>query len=583
MYDFRFVVLFFSYFCFVYLISKSQRNKSKNDDNNNSRNTLPMRPSNSSGNLVESRSYLTNDQQAALRSIHMTNGEKKGLIKRTKSFWRFGKHNADSEILEGMSMWKHRDLVDVNENPIAPIVNNNSKQNEKPTENNSAPANNRSGSEKSNDSDKTLNAKQVEENSEEIYGTTSEVPLQKRSTSFSSKQKLSLPARKDSETGHDIDFENHFQPLRHKTTNNNNNNNDQFYDDEGDGLMLRTVNRKDILKQYSNDSTATDESDSESEITSDDPYDCIVVDDHTTTTQQKSKRNPAAREREKFPNVAEIGKKLEQFSKSNKFSPDTKENHHLSKEQFRNSMNNKINKMNARNSEKNIDVIMNSEPEHQEILTYRNSRGSQPLRSPTPEPRHSFKTFGIEGNEQVEPKVEKQRISNENNKQNATPQPEVRRKTRHYSENDRDVSPMERRSKYNHTENHNHEKSNTVESSKRERRSNMENRNRVHSESERHESMKYYPERQDVEEPKYSDGHENRQFLPRTKLVKSNSIGATMQTVMKFEHEIVEYGDGNVKHKKAEYGAKYEDLSPNNGNIYGPWYDLWGLDATTQK
>lgn len=42
--------------------------------------------------------------------IYRTADRRNGnLIKRTKSFWKFGK--SDDEILEGMAMWRHRDLV----------------------------------------------------------------------------------------------------------------------------------------------------------------------------------------------------------------------------------------------------------------------------------------------------------------------------------------------------------------------------------------------------------------------------------------------------------------------------------------
>lgn len=553
---------------------------------------MTLRPSNSAGNLTEKKQYLTEEQQTLLRNMRLANNknhrvekeEKKIKLKRTKSFWRFGKHNSDNDILEGMSMWKHRDLVDVTEKPI--MVTNNQKNVENKQEhvnNGNSSHETGSGSEKSEDSDKTINAKQSEETGEEIYGLAETNIPPRRGTSFNSKQqKLSLPIRKDSETGYEIeyednnviekkqvtqdefdeDYENNSRRRIHKTKmNNNKNKKDQFYDDEGDGLMLRTVNRKDILKQYSNnDSILSDETESDSEMTSDDPYDCIVVDDHTTLRKHKGRKRRNKEdvdndisltgmvEREKFPNVAEIGKKLEQFSKSNKYSPDNKETG-LNKEQYRNSMNNKMNK---RNKERNNNNNENEMENHQEILMYRNNnRNSQQLRSPSPEPRHSFKTFGIQ--------------DENTNTEKQTAQPESRRKPRQYSENDT-TGTVERDRRHNGKESQGDREKTSGDKKRR-----VENRHKAVSESERDRKQKYYPDREDSTQEEYSE----RQFLPRTKLVKTNS--ATMQTVLKYEQEIVEYGDMSLKNKK------YEDMGPNNGNIYGPWYDLWGLDATVQN
>lgn len=60
-----------------------------------------MRQSTSFGNLTDEQSM-----ELIYRTADRNNGK---LIKRTKSFWKFGK--SDDEILEGMAMWRHRDLV----------------------------------------------------------------------------------------------------------------------------------------------------------------------------------------------------------------------------------------------------------------------------------------------------------------------------------------------------------------------------------------------------------------------------------------------------------------------------------------
>lgn len=61
-------------------------------------------------NIRQSTSFgnLTDEQSMDLlyRTIDQRNGH---LVKRTKSFWKFGK--SDDEILEGMALWQHKDLV----------------------------------------------------------------------------------------------------------------------------------------------------------------------------------------------------------------------------------------------------------------------------------------------------------------------------------------------------------------------------------------------------------------------------------------------------------------------------------------
>lgn len=61
-------------------------------------------------NIRQSTSFgnLTDEQSMDLlyRTIDQRNGH---LVKRTKSFWKFGK--SDDEILAGMALWQHKDLV----------------------------------------------------------------------------------------------------------------------------------------------------------------------------------------------------------------------------------------------------------------------------------------------------------------------------------------------------------------------------------------------------------------------------------------------------------------------------------------
>lgn len=73
--------------------------------------TKNVSPTNySRNNIRQSTSFgnLTDEQSMNLlyRTIDQRNGQ---LVKRTKSFWKFGK--SDDEILEGMALWQHKDLV----------------------------------------------------------------------------------------------------------------------------------------------------------------------------------------------------------------------------------------------------------------------------------------------------------------------------------------------------------------------------------------------------------------------------------------------------------------------------------------
>ena len=70
-----------------------------------------MRQSSSVGHLV-TLGRISNHNLSEKDSNLSTSYDKK--IKRTKSLWKFKKVD---DVLEGMSMWKHRSLVDVNANP----------------------------------------------------------------------------------------------------------------------------------------------------------------------------------------------------------------------------------------------------------------------------------------------------------------------------------------------------------------------------------------------------------------------------------------------------------------------------------
>lgn len=476
----------------------------------------PIRPSNSSGNLVENRFVLSDDRDLPR--------DRKGLVKRTKSFWKFGKNSSDSEILEGMALWRHRDLVDVDEKKLSNGLRFDSQQRvRKPSR------------DKSEDSDKTLNAKQYEEEKNEAEPQQRkdkshpvEAP-RKRKMSVVEKQKMTLPPRSEMEYKDDDDeddFENHFEKSQ--------NADDQFYDDGDDGLILRTVNRKNILQQYSNDSTGPD-SESESEIISDDPY-CIVVDD-----QQKVKR------REHLSNVAAIGKKLERLSKSTKYDPNQGSNVH------NNKIYNSLEKNNLKNERNNMEK-KNNESE----LHYR-------------EKQHSFKTFGRE-------------IQNNENGEKETSDSDRFYPPTH-NKRSNETNSLEKRRYYTDSGEHNNLGSDRRGRSSHETMdSNHHSNRRSNSESEKMDKPKYYPERsrREIISDELSDVIESKQFLPRTKLTKTSS--GNSKSKYEDDNDLLEYGETLQRRMKSpDHGAVFNEKNPNSGNMYGPWYDLWGLDASVRK
>ncbi|KAJ8943330.1 hypothetical protein NQ314_009782 [Rhamnusium bicolor] len=489
-----------------------------NNKINSLRKAKNIKPSRSHGNLNENRFYMSDDPEVLTK-------ERKNLVKRTKSFWKFGKNTSDNEILEGMALWKHRDLVDVNnEKPKMRRKINSQERIRKPSR------------DKSNDSDRTINNNNINTKDSIIGEKQKEGKKSKEvrhSKSFNEKQNHNISSRKVSKIEKD-EFENSFTKTKKPS-----NLDHQFYDDDGDGLMLKTVNRKNILQQYTNDSSGTD-SEQESDMTSDDPYDSIVVDD------QKVNKNES-----QFPNVAELGKKLEKLSKTSKYSPNKENN-------LNNQTRNTVQEKNIINMrlERNNSVKQNN-PDNEDIIQYQDKRHT-----------NSFKTFGIEvqNNENGEKeRIDKDRYySQTHNKRNK--ETTAQEKRRYYAESNNRSNSVERRGRPSYE---------SIDSDRDNRT--MTNSRRSHTDSDKRDKMKYY----DSPNDELSDAVENRQFLPRTKLTKTNSNNSSQS---KYEQDIglMEYGETLQKRlKNPEYNSKYDEKSPHNGNMYGPWYDLWGLDSTS--
>lgn len=512
----------------------------QNDDNNNSMRKLPpIRNSNSSGNLIDRQYYIEGNDSVR---------DKK--VKRTKSFWKFGKNHSDNEILEGMALWKHRDLVDVDENKkittLERIMNEKNKAIGK-----------KISRDRSNDSDKTLNAKQYEENG--VLSRKVEERSRHMST-FGGKKKTALPPRKISEM-RDDDFEDKFDVVRRE---------DQFYDDGDDGLMLKTVNRKNILQQYTNDSTGPD-SETESDVTSDDPYDCIVVDDQA----QKVKKNG-----EHFPNVAAIGKKLEKLSKSSKYAPHGGEIH----DNFARGNSEKngdgrhsveTNGIGRRSSMRHS-IEKNGDIRHS-VENNSVTRHSMEKNGPS---RHSADKNGInreahfrdgrntfkQNSENGEKEAKENEYYTRNIKRNESDD------NRRYCGDSNDRKIERRTKKVYETAESEIERSET-------RNNGMNRRNNV--EKERKGKLKYYSERHQESTADEFEESPERQYLPRTKLNKTNSNSSA-----KYDSEVAltDYGETLQRRLKSrEIDTKFNDKSPLSGNMYGPWYDLWGLDASVRK
>lgn len=444
-----------------------------------------IKQSNSHGNLVEKPYYISDAEISAK--------EHKNLVKRTKSFWRFGKNSSDSEILEGMALWRHRDLVDVDDEQTKSQRKINSQQ--------------RVRRDHSTDSDRTINGKQNEERfTKESHGA----PNLKHQPSFkedsqklkrreSQKVQQQVSPRKEHKKSKDVPNNQHNEEMNDHYGRNRMN--DQFYDDDGDGLMMKTVNRKNILQQY--DTSGTD-SDSESDLTSD-PYDCIVVDDQKVDNS----------EHHQFPNVAELGKKLEKLSKSNKYSP-------------------------------NKEINMNNQVQEKNKINNRRHRADSP---------------------------------NENNLKNTPNHKKTSRKD--INSNEKEIIDSD---KYYHMQNYGkrngyHGNNNNKQKSSKERR----NRSSYESIESGNVIMKSNSKHYDSTNDELSEIENSQQFLPRTKLTKTNSNNS------KYEHQqeigLTDYGETLQRRLKntAEFAVKYDDKTGRNGNMYGPWYDLWGLDASVKN
>ncbi|XP_037951050.1 myb-like protein P [Teleopsis dalmanni] len=320
-----------------------------------------------------------------------------GGIKRTKSFWKFGGRHDD--ILAGMSLWQHRDLVAApNLEEMRDELNNETEQQEHDFDKNATltKSNSNSNSNSSSTHEKrrkdSITSMEMYDDDENIYGMSpvmqrENIVQQRNSTQSTMQSNFTPKSRMKIMKTIEIDIENPTESERLSTIkrgqkeyqkeyresgmsqqavmrnsngreqelkknanmnmqNRNSSNNaskklndmksnhhstpqtksqpaqsravlqdmlpstedeadsddngtlkmsdvNNFFDDlprdnTGGGLIMKTVKRKDILKQYY---TSEDESDdAEIKSTSSDPYDCIVINDHLVRKDDKHRR-----------------------------------------------------------------------------------------------------------------------------------------------------------------------------------------------------------------------------------------------------------------------------------------------------
>lgn len=333
--------------------------------------TRNIRGSSSFGNLTDEQSM-----DLLYRTIDHRNGN---LVKRTKSFWKFGK--SDDEILEGMALWQHRDLVQTDnektierEREVATLkrFRNRSLENQTISTNSSETLvngqndahNDFSSIDEAHTMNYTMNKSNVHDersmqrNDDNIYGQTDlqktrsqpqlvavsrsklvrqsymememenkhngdryenhqpqQQQQQEKRSSRSTKSNQKSQKNPNPKPGQviktieyydtsDMDTLQKKQPrskhgyknqdaneppliinqsqLRRSTGEN------QFFDDDSvTDVIMKTVKRQEILKQYYSSGTDTERN----SASSSDPYDCIVVDDHLVRRENEKNKN----------------------------------------------------------------------------------------------------------------------------------------------------------------------------------------------------------------------------------------------------------------------------------------------------
>ncbi|KAL0841308.1 hypothetical protein ABMA28_015022 [Loxostege sticticalis] len=245
--------------------------------------------------------YLTDDQQLMLRNmLDMDKDSQK--VKRTKSFWKFGRTTSE-EIMEGMSLWQHRDIVDtvpeykkklfvkmkkeLRPAPEIPEMRKTASPEKSPPPENmpSRPKETIDRKEMKVTNGirqaRSMGSIQNEDNTEKIRKANENYNQQNQAMNKKSMSEKSITEEKQEE------FvprnESRHSDLTNTSTIKTNFENSFYNDENGEGFVMKTVKRREILQRYDNDSS----SEVNSVASSTDPYDCIIVDDHMTSRKQQ--------------------------------------------------------------------------------------------------------------------------------------------------------------------------------------------------------------------------------------------------------------------------------------------------------
>lgn len=258
----------------------------------------PMRlaTSHSHGNLTDEN------------SLNFMNGDR-GQVKRTKSFWKFGK--SDSDIVEGMAMWRHRDLIQpeqdaeeerYNEDTIKRNMNNKASKKEDTIKSTTMERKEGATKGRVKTMQQNITVPMIDDHTK-YQLTKAEIDSRiakskERYQTENTETELGYAEDEDDLAFDEAIDENLIsaktQNLRmkayesqdHKFNNKIELDADKFYDDmmvpanrfyddesiAEEMMVMKTVKRKDILRQYYS-------SDTERHSSSSDPYDCIVIED----------------------------------------------------------------------------------------------------------------------------------------------------------------------------------------------------------------------------------------------------------------------------------------------------------------
>lgn len=283
---------------------------------NGSSNTLQRPQQNGNNSTINRPQSLKNLGDETTDTGYHTTERKGNLIKRTKSFWKFGKSD---DILEGMAMWRHRDLVsiekDQNGNEVSESTQKKNIKNQNMTNGNGVNMKRRTmESTDQATEDESIYGVQQSRSSSNIMSTPQKMNQSKNSyyngngkntsgTEYNGNYQDSKIDTKDYRRRQQMYYEQNTNAKNsHEQLDMNDDDksslddnddtetltmhNSNFFDDESvEEIVMKTVKRHEILKQY--DTSGTD---SEPHSSSSDAYDCIVVDDHLVRRARSNRR-----------------------------------------------------------------------------------------------------------------------------------------------------------------------------------------------------------------------------------------------------------------------------------------------------